>query len=688
MTELQNNYASLLIDSHISDHDESYLSRLDAHDYVANVKQSGVDSAMVYGCDHNGNCYYPSRVGKMHKNLHGRDFLGEATRLLRQQGIIPRAYYTAVYHRQAAQDNPSWRVTHIDGAQSYRRSWYCCPNSPGYRDFARAQVEEIVAYDVASIFIDMMFWPGFCFCHNCRTRFKKEHAREIPQTVDWNDVKWVEFQRARERWLSEFAHDLTKAAKSVKPHVAVSHQGAVLLLGSLYGQTQPLSTASDVQSGDFYGGKNQQRFGTKVLAAFSRQLPFEWMTSRCVNLLDHTSTKSDDELLCSCLTTLANGGTFLLIDAINPDGTLEPFYKRAARNAEALKPFRNKLSELQPTLQADCALYYSNASHIRRDHNGISIRKITDPANNMLATSDLRPVQELLGTSIILNRCKLPYRILNDHATDLSGLKTIIVNDASFMSAEEVTRLRQFVQQGGTLIATGMTSFQDLDGRTSGDFALKDVFGVSFTGHFSTQWNYVAMQDGQLVSNEVPSPLVNVTTATPLAMLAEALSDRDNFERYASFHSNPPGKPGPHAALTVNRFGAGTCVYLCSSLLARQHASQQAFFESVLRKFAPSSTLLECNAPACVEVTLLRARRSKPSYLLCLVNYQDELPNIPVLDVELTLALPCKSQPAICRSVSSGRVVKAEKTAGGFKLHIPRIDPAEMIEIECEVTKP
>ena len=47
------------------------------------------------------------------------------------------------------------------------------------------------------------------------------------------------------------------------------------------------------------------------------------MTSRGVSLRDHTSAKSDEELLLSTITTLANGGAYLLIDAINPDGTLE-----------------------------------------------------------------------------------------------------------------------------------------------------------------------------------------------------------------------------------------------------------------------------------------------------------------------------------------------------------------------------
>ena len=47
------------------------------------------------------------------------------------------------------------------------------------------------------------------------------------------------------------------------------------------------------------------------------------------------------------------------------------------------------------------------------------------------------------------------------------------------------------MHDGGTLIATGMSSYYDVNGNTTGDFALKDVLGVSFSGKFSKDWNYL-----------------------------------------------------------------------------------------------------------------------------------------------------------------------------------------------------
>src|SRR5512136_894033 len=99
---MQRCYARLLIDNHISEDDPAFMTRFDPQRYVALVKKAGVEASMVYSCDHNGNCYYPTQVGHMHRNLNGRDIFGVTVGLLRQEGITPIAYYTTVFHNHSA----------------------------------------------------------------------------------------------------------------------------------------------------------------------------------------------------------------------------------------------------------------------------------------------------------------------------------------------------------------------------------------------------------------------------------------------------------------------------------------------------------------------------------------------------------------------------------------------------------
>ena len=62
-------YSRLLIDNHITDLLPEFMSRFDPRNYVDMVKLAGVEASMVYACDHNGNCYYPTCSGHPHGNL-------------------------------------------------------------------------------------------------------------------------------------------------------------------------------------------------------------------------------------------------------------------------------------------------------------------------------------------------------------------------------------------------------------------------------------------------------------------------------------------------------------------------------------------------------------------------------------------------------------------------------------------
>jgi hypothetical protein len=71
---------------------------------------------------------------------------------------------------------------------------------------------------------------------------------------------------------------------------------------------------------------------------------------------------------------------------------------------------------------------------------------------------------------------------------DLLRYELLLANDVRFMSDEACERIRQFVNKGGTLIATGQTSLFTEKWEPRGDYALADLFGVShqsgLTGRF------------------------------------------------------------------------------------------------------------------------------------------------------------------------------------------------------------
>ncbi len=633
MKTLYECYSRLLIDNHITDQKMEFMAKFDPAEYVRMVKLAGVESSMIYACDHNGNCYYPAQTGHMHTGLNGRDIFGETVKLLRESDILPVAYYTTVYHNDSALAHREWNACDILGHNRSGRYLFSCPNHPGYREFSKAQIGEIIAYPLGGIFVDMTFWPLVCCCDACRAKY----GRPIPEVIDWSSPEWVRFQRFREESLAEFTAELTAYIKSIRPELPVTYQFSPVLHGWRFGQSAALAAAADYSSGDFYGGKLQHRLGAKVFAAYSKRKPYEFMTSRCVTLYDHTSTKSDEELFLHAVSTLLNGGAYFFIDAINPDGTLEePFYRRLRGIIEKLEPFKRTIARHRPDLAAKTGLYFSMLNGTSNDRT--NLRDYGAGGGNMAVHRNAM-IDELLGTSLLLNQLHIPYQVITDQTADLAGLKTIIVNHAAYMSPAEVERLREFVRGGGTLLATGPTSLYDPVGESTGNFQLVDVFGVDYSGKDSDRVNYLA-SGGELLSGYAVSPLVVARPGVEVrgtVVLPDFPAGDPNH--YASIHSDPPGVWTDHAGITVNRYGKGKCVYLYSGLLAERNHSQQTFGRKLIAEFAPEFVAASRNLPSSAEVTLLKSGDGR-TLLLGIVNYQEELPNIPLIDLEISIRVP------------------------------------------------
>ncbi len=665
-------YSRLLIDSHISDQKPEYMSRFSPREYVRMVKLSGVESAMVYAADHNGNCYYPTKVGHPHGGMKDRDFFGETVALLKKNGIAAIAYYTVIYNNDCAKRFPAARLVNRCGESRDGRYHFTCPNQPQAREFYREQIREILQYDLDGLFIDMTFWPSICFCDACR----KKYGKPFPERIDWSSPEWISFQRFRENSMAEFAEELTLHARKCKPGISVTHQFSPVLHGWYLGQSDGIAEASDYASGDFYGGKLQQRFAVKAFDAYTRHAPFEFMTSRCVSLRDHTSSKSEEELFLSALTTLANGGAYFFIDAINPDGTLEEsFYRRFHRLNERLKPFRECLEESRFRLTARVGLWFSILCCVDKTLNGQELASFRSHGDNMALCRN--PIlEEVLGTAEILNRMHIPYKVLKGGG-DFSGLDAIIINNAVYLSAEECDQLRRFVRAGGTLIATGETSLRDPSGNTSGNFRLSDLFGVDFSGGYSDVVTYFGEE--RILSRG----------RAPLVAAAEDVQVRDCLtfpdfpchdpDCYASIHSDPPGDQTGYPAWTVHRYGAGKCVFLAPPVLLLRQYTQQEFGKKLFREFLPRTVVSSRNLPESAEVTLL-ASADASRHLLCIVNAQNELPAIPLRDVELQLALPFPVRRIV--RVADGSEVKFGNENGLIRFAVPEIQAGEFCLLE------
>ena len=172
-----------LVDMHIPDWDERFLSRFDPEDYANLMKNSGAENIEIYAGSCLGLCYWPTDIGFRHANLNGRDLFGEMLSACKKRGLDVTAYLN-VWNRAAYDAHPEWRMilpgTGGKGTVQARgqRFGVCCPNTP-FGDFFISLTEELnCRYDFSGIWIDMIGWfSDICVCESCRSVLSGEKMR-------------------------------------------------------------------------------------------------------------------------------------------------------------------------------------------------------------------------------------------------------------------------------------------------------------------------------------------------------------------------------------------------------------------------------------------------------------------------------------------------------------------------------
>lgn len=686
----QRSYRRNLVDIHISDWDERFLSKFDPKEYVDMMALAGVTGVMMYSSSCIGHCNYPTKVGHMHRGLKGRDILGEVINLCHQRGLDVIMYYLVVDTKCGYEDPPDWRMIDAEGKETDEGSRYGCRciNSP-YRDFALAQIEELCRnYEFEGIFIDMILWPvrpetgiGVCYCPYCRKRYAKEVGGEPPKIINWQDPKWVRFQRKREEWLEEFVCLVTSTIKKLKPEASVELNSSVYpSCGWLPGVTERLARHNDYLGGDFYGGHTEQSFVCKLFYNLTENMPFEFMTSRCSNLRDHTTMKSKELLKAQVYSALANNGAFLFIDAIDPVGTLsKDVYKELGEVFGETKGYEKYLGG---KLCQDFAVYFSFESKISFEDNG---KKVTEAS---LST----PRGPICATKSLLNE-HIPFGVITKkNLKDLSSYQVIILPNLLMIDEEEVKALKKFVNSGGNLYASKYTSLLTKDGEKKSDFLLSDLFGVSYVGETKEEATYISpTKEGKDIflpySAEYPLTIfgsqVKVKAkkgAKVLATVTLPYTDPKDVHRFASIHSNPPGISTDYPSVVLNEYGKGKVLYVAADLEAAKQEPHRLVFTNLIKMFSSKPLSFETDAPKSVEITLFH-QEEKKRYLVNLLNFQAELPNIPVEGIKLRIRLD-KKEPKKLINLPEEKELAYESKKGYVEFISPRLETFLMLALD------
>ncbi len=603
----------MLLDMHIPDWEPEFLSRYDPQALADLYVVAGAEAVMVYAKSHMGLCNWPTAVGRMHANLRGRDVLGEIVDALHARGILVCGYHSVGFDNDVAERHPEWRVRAAEASDGRPfpfigpRYGVLCLNNPDYRAYEAAQVTDLLSrYRFDAYFTDMVFWGGACACEICVRRFAEESGYGFPVGMDWNAPDWSAFARARQRWSEEMYAGLYEVIRGLAPDIPVYHNFAAALGGWLPGVSLSGFRRDTFVGGDMYGDRDEQLLVCKLMRTVTGSRPPEYMTSTTPALRDHVAVKSERGLLKQAFGAAAQDCAFLLIDAIEPDGTVAAdLYELAGRVFRQTAPYQEYLGGA-PLEQA--GVYYSPDANVDLDG---------DP---LAATASARHRRAAVGACRALQRAHIPFGVLSPQQLgELDRWDVIVLPDVVRMSADEVAAFRGYVDRGGRLYASGGTSLADLDGNRFDDFALGDVFGVRRTGTEQGDVVYLtpsspdlaeairpqrhlahqARSDARLKIVGTPVPRLANAGAAPLATLTLPYAYPDpgtlDDHRFASIHSSPPFRRTEHPAIVSA--ADGRVVYSAVPIEATQLPGHERTFARLVRGLIGDSPI-DADAPS------------------------------------------------------------------------------------------
>ncbi|HEX4230103.1 MAG TPA: Tat pathway signal protein [Bryobacteraceae bacterium] len=439
--------------------------------------------------------YYPSKFPLQHRAefLNGRDLYGDLCKAAADEGLVVLARMDS---NRTSEDffraHPDWFTRNAAG-EAYRAAdkYITCVNSPYYDEYIPDVMREIIGRS-HPVGITDNSWSGLdrnniCYCSNCIRRFRDATGQALPKQRDWNDpvfLKWIDWNYARRVELWDANNRVTKAAggpdclwigmnsgsiaaqsRSFRDCKAIWERTAILMLDHQARDATGFQENSDAGK-KIHGVMGWEKLIPESMAMYAASQPISF----------RLASKPAPEARLWMLDGIAGGlqPWWHYVSAYQEDRrmyhTPEPVMRFHKENEEYLV-------NRQPVATVGLVWSQRNTDVYGRDEAAESVE---------LPYHGFR--QALL-------KGRIPYIPLNiDHVARESGnLRTLILPDIAVLSDTQCAAIRDFVRQGGSLIATGSTSLYGESGTTRNDFALGDLFGANVATS-SAEWSSVERQ--------------------------------------------------------------------------------------------------------------------------------------------------------------------------------------------------
>ena len=589
---------------HIEDWNEEFLSRFSPEKYVENLLNAGIQNAMLPFQTHVGLCYYPTKIGCIHKAFKGKeDLIKRTVDLCHKNGIAVTGYYSLSFNTREHDRHKEWRMVMQDGKSMRERKDFsgekmafgsaqlsryglCCPNNPEYRKFVYEQIDEIFEYfDFEGLFFDMPFWKHTCYCSQCRNRWKEEIGGQIPFEPIENDDLHRKLLTKKYQWMGEWIQSVTDYVKRKNPNVTVEHNFSQAMEdNSETACGEEVGRASDFIGGDLYGGIVNHSLACKFFKNFTKNQPFEYMFSRCKPSLSmHTLSKSYDEIRTEVLLTAAHHGATLVIDAIDPVGTVdERFYKQMGKVFEIQKKYEPYFGG---SMREDVGIYYSIRSRFtkdRIDYNNLACAK---------------------GAAAALIENHIPFGVVgNFHG--YKDYKALVIPALCDMESDFFDDIENYIENGGNVYLSGAYSKSLVERLLKCRYrGMTEAVNVYIAPTVQNETLFLGFNEEYPFPFEGKAPVIECGDDCETLAYFKLPYTNPGDSRFASIHSNPPGVSTTYPAVLKRRIGKGSVIWSGVCLEAIDMYEYKRVFINLLKTLTDNFSL-ESNAPSNVEITV------------------------------------------------------------------------------------
>lgn len=697
---INQNKTRIFFDMHLPDWpDKKVATNFDPEHLAEVFSNSGSESVILYAKCQYGNFYYNTEIGHKHSGLGGLDLFRELQDRLRKKGIKVIAYYSVSWDEHISERYQEWQTRGSNGeADNEEYRWKTlCINSP-YREVVLAHVGEIARkLSPDGLWIDMsIIGKDRCHCKWCSEKFRDKYNTELPQNK--NDSGYNTFMQWRYDYIEEFYEELYSTVRAINPDISITNNYWGYPYSSAWMGSRAIGALrqADFVTGEGYTdwtGLNAPSFFSKFLRGAAGDRPFETLIGRFCNTWDYTF-KPFEQLAFEAYTIAANNGTVTIDDEPYYDGSIDPvLYENIKCIFDEIK---NRRAYTGGELLKYAAILHS--------------QQTKDYFNDY---GDSGFIRNIAGSFKLLKDLHYPIDFIFDESfdyADLSSYKAIIMPSVAVISEKMAAELKEYADNGGLLILSGMTGLYSIEnGTVMKNNFLNSYFGIEVQDLSEYSLSYIKFKESRFGKG------INIKRPSLVKGKYLKYVDSENYEVIGTvtnpicdttentfFHNN---LPSPHEetgmpAVFVKKQGKGSVAVFAQEIFAQYAAQHQLEIKNIVRNIVQEfaeGCLVEYACPNKIDVSVnltqdkLNIHLINPSQGIGVsCGYMDPFDNvyprtfeyideiIPVYDVVITV----NSDKVIkAESIGESKIKSFIKADGKTRIHLDRIYLWETISL-------